>query len=286
MAESDNIYILFRELSELPQPYSVSTIRELWTRPHLANEMLKHHLSQESDHSSRRVEEIDRIVGWLDDQLDLAGKRVIDLGCGPGLYTRRVARLGARVTGVDFSAVSLDYARSREMTNVEYLQADYLADPLPQGFDVAVMIYYDYCAMAPQQRSLLLSRIRELLHPGGRLVLDLPGPGAFDRVGVQVEIEQRLMGGFFAAGDYVGIHKTDVYEDEWISLDRFLILEPEQRWQIFNWMQYFTAESAATELAAGGFMASVLTGGLDGTPLQADSDTIGVIAEKSQDESD
>ena len=130
-------------------------------------------------------------------------------------------------------------------------------------------------------RLRLLGRISDLLAPGGHLVLDLNGPGAFDAVGDHVEIEQRLMGGFFAAGDYVGIHKPDVYEDEWLSLDRFVVIEPDACWQLFNWTQYYTPESAVAELAEGGFMVAAMTGGLDGTPLAEDSQVLGIIAEAS-----
>ena len=56
------MYKLLRELAHRPEPWSVSTVKELWTRPHLAKEMLKYHLSQETDHSSRKIESIDRIV--------------------------------------------------------------------------------------------------------------------------------------------------------------------------------------------------------------------------------
>jgi SAM-dependent methyltransferase len=267
-------------LAQRPEPFAENTVRELWTRPHLARKMLEYHLSQETDHSSRRIVDIDRIVDWLDGQLDLAGQRVVDLGCGPGLYARRMARRGADVTGVDFSVVALDYARSRPTRGVSYLQADYLADDLPGGFDLATLIYYDYCALAPADRARLLGRIHDLLRPGGRLVLDLAGPGAFAEVADDVVIEPRLMDGFFAPGDYVGVHRSDVYEAEEISLDRFAVFEPDQAWVIWNWVQYFTPERAAAELGDGGFMVQVMTGGLDGTPLEHDSRTLGVIAEK------
>ena len=269
-----------KALTHRPAPFSVSTVKELWTKPHLAEQMLMHHLSQDSPHSSRLISDIDRIVDWIDAQLDLGGKRVVDLGCGPGLYARRMARKGAHVTGVDFSANSLEYARSREMERIEYLQADYLQDDLPGGFDIAVLIYYDYCAMGPENRALLLGKIHDMLNPGGHLVIDLAGPGAFDAIADDIQIEEQMMGGFFAPGDYVGVHKTDVYEEDGVSLDRFLVLEPDDNWQIFNWVQYYTPESAAAELGEAGFMVNALTGGLDGEPLADDSQTIGVIAEK------
>lgn len=274
------MFELLAELAKRPEPYSVSTVKELWTRPHLASEMLKYHLSQETEHSSRTIDTIEKIVTWIDSQLDLDGKRVVDLGCGPGLYARRMAKCGASVTGIDFSANSLDYARNRDMHNVEYLEADYLEDDLPGGFDIAVLIYYDYCAMAPENRTRLLQKIHRMLKPGGHLVVDLYGPGAFDAFAETIEIEERLWFGFFAPGEYIGIHKADLYEDDWVSLDRFVVVEPGETWQIFNWAQYYTAESAVEELAEAGFMVNVMTGGLDGEPLAEDSKTIGVIAEK------
>ena len=275
------MYDALLELARRPEPWSRTTVRELWTRPHLAQQMLQYHLSQETDHSSRRIEQIDDIVDWLHAQLDLDGMRVIDLGCGPGLYARRMARRGARVTGVDFSAHSLDYARGRDSENIAYLEADYLLDPLPDGFDMAAIIYYDFCALAPDRRRQLLKRVHSLLNPGGRLVLDLYGPGAFDAVGEHLEIEERLMDGFFAPGDYIGIHRTDVYEDDWTSLDRFLVVEPRETWQLYNWCQYYSPESAAAELSEAGFMVAAMTGGLDGQALADDNKTIGVIAIKT-----
>ena len=293
------MYDALLELARRPEPWSRTTVRELWTRPHLAQQMLQYHLSQETDHSSRRIEQIDDIVDWLHAQLDLDGMRVIDLGCGPGLYARRMARRGARVTGVDFSAHSLDYARGRDSENIAYLEADYLLDPLPDGFDMAAIIYYDFCALAPDRRRQLLKRVHSLLNPGGRLVLDLYGPGAFDAVGEHLEIEERLMDGFFAPGDYIGIHRTDVYEDDWTSLcgrqlplvlgyrdgrvevispDEF---EPRETWQLYNWCQYYSPESAAAELSEAGFMVAAMTGGLDGQALADDNKTIGVIAIKT-----
>jgi SAM-dependent methyltransferase len=274
------MYELIRELARRPDPFSVSTVKELWTRPHLAAQMLEYHLNQATEHASRTIPDIERIVDWIDVQLDLDGKRVADLGCGPGLYARRMARRGARVTGVDFSASSLDFARTRDMNNIDYIEGDYLEDDLPSGFDIVVLIYCDYCALSPEDRQRLLGRIQTMLNTGGHLVMDLNGPGAFDAVSDFVVMEERLMGGFFAPGDYIGIHKTDVYEDEWLSLDRFFIIEPDAAWQIFNWVQYYSPESAAAELAEGGFMVSAMTGGLDGTPLENESKVIGIVAEK------
>ena len=66
--------------------------------------------------------------------VDAAAKRVVDIGCGGGLYSAAWADLGAaKVTGVDFSAEMVRTAteKNRERTNIVFRQGDALATGLP-----------------------------------------------------------------------------------------------------------------------------------------------------------
>ena len=272
------MYDLLVDISRRPEPFSRYTVKELWTRPHLAQQMLGYHLSQETDLASRRIEAIDRVVEWIDAQLDLSEKSICDLGCGPGLYAQRFASSGAKVTGVDISAHSLDYARAQDAHTIRYIEADYLSDDLPTGFDVITLIYTDLCALSPAQRKKLLGRMREMLNPGGHVVLDVAGIGSFAQKEEVTIIEDKLMGGFWAADDYVGIQQTFVYPEEHLSLDHYLIVEPGETWQIFNWLQYFTPESIEAELQKAGFEIDQMVGDLSGAPLKSGSDFIGIVA--------
>ncbi len=275
------MYDLLRDLTRRPEPFARYTTKELWTRPHIAQQMLAFHLNQETDLASRRIGTIDETVNWIDFQLSLPGKRLCDLGCGPGLYAKRFSDCGAKVTGVDFSAHSLEYARHQakiDEMDIRYVEADYLADELPGGFDIVSLIYTDYCVLSPVQRASLLGRIRGMLEPGGQLVMDVAGTGSFTGKEECTNIEYRLMGGFWAEGDYIGIQRSYVYPEEQLSLDRYLIIEPDEAWQIFNWFQHFTPQSLQAELSAAGFTLDQMAGDLTGTPLKSDGDLIGVIA--------
>jgi len=267
-------------LSRRPKPFSQLTAGELWTRPHLARQMLMYHLSQDTELASRPIAAIDQVVRWIDAQLELSGKRLCDLGCGPGLYTERFAALGAEVTGVDFSKHSLEYARAHSKHRVSYLEADYLSDMLPAEFEVVTLIYHDFCALSPDQRKTLLGRIRKMLSPGGWLVMDVAGIGAFDARQNSIELEYRLMGGFWSEGDYVGIHRTHIYAEEQLSLDHFLIVEPGETWQIYNWLQHYTPQKIETELNSAGFAIERMAGGLTGIRLSPNGGSIGIIAKK------
>jgi SAM-dependent methyltransferase len=275
------MYELLKDIAQRPEPFSRCTVKELWTRPHLARQMLDFHLNQETDLASRRFETIDGVVNWIDFQLSLPGKRLCDLGCGPGLYTKRFADAGADVTGVDFSAHSLEYARLKARENeqaITYLEADYLEDELPTGFDIVTLIYTDFCVLSPGQRASLLGRVRGMLNPGGHFVMDAAGTGSFAPKEEVTLIEDQLMFGFWAEGDYVGIQRTFVYPQEQLSLDRYLIIEPTGTWQIFNWFQHFTPEGLCSELSAAGFTINQVAGDLTGAPMTTDGDLIGVIA--------
>jgi 2-polyprenyl-6-hydroxyphenyl methylase/3-demethylubiquinone-9 3-methyltransferase len=50
-------------------------------------------------------------VAWIDQHAQLAGKKVLDVGCGGGLLTEAMARLGAQVTGIDLSDKTLKVAQ-------------------------------------------------------------------------------------------------------------------------------------------------------------------------------
>jgi len=282
------MYETLKKLAVRPEPYSLMTIKDLWTRPHIARQMLACHLNPDNYLASRPIAVIEEIVDWLDGELDLAGKRICDLGCGPGLYSRLLAQRGADVTGVDFSTTAIRYAESQVSSfgfKLGYLVADYLTDELPGNFDVVTLIYYDYCALSPADRRALLQRIRSMLNPGGSLVLDVLADSVFPQISEQLIIEERLMDGFWSESDYVGIHRTWVYQDRALSLDHYAVVEPSDHWEILNWMQYFSSDRLVRELEEAGYSIRSLTGSLTGEALTKESGEFAVIAESAQSKS-
>lgn len=272
------MYDFIYDISQRPEPFSRYTAKELWTRPHLSQQMLSFHLNQETDLASHRFELIDRVVNWINSQLNLSGKSLCDLGCGPGLYTDRFAAMNANVTGVDFSRYTLDYARNQAKQPIRYIQADYLSDDLPTGFDVITLIYTDLCVLSPDQRKILLGRMKRMLNPGGHIVIDVAGLGLLKNKESVTLIEDKLMGGFWSEQDYVGIQKSFLYPEENLSLDRYVIVEPKEIWQVYNWFQHFTPKSIEAELEKSGFLVTQMVGDLTGERLAKDGDLIGIIA--------
>lgn len=278
---------MFHQLADFtakPEPFSRYTTDRLWTDPHVARQMLRHHLDPESDLASRRASAIDGLVGWLDHRFALRGRRVLDLGCGPGLYAERMARLGARVTGLDFSPVSIAHATgsaARQGLDIDYIEADYLSAPLPGPADLVTLIYGDFCALSPDRRRLLLGKIAQTLAPGGSFVFDVFSLGQFEALAGKLEFAHHPDGGFWAEGEHFAFSAAFLYPDERVGLERYLVLTPNRSLEIFNWMQYYDPDTVTAELAAAGFGVSGILDIGTGAPWTPSATPFAVVAEPS-----
>lgn len=106
---------------------------------------------------------------------DIAGRHVLDAGCGPGLYAEELLARGARVTGFDESEQMVQLARRRAPE--ADLRVARLGDPLPWlgdgSVDLAVMALVLHHV---DDRVAALRELHRVLGPGGRLVLSTQHP--------------------------------------------------------------------------------------------------------------
>lgn len=265
-----------------PEPFSAYTTPEFWDDEHVSAQMLRYHLDPDSYPASRPHAFIDASATWLWDVLDLRpGATLLDLGCGPGLYSTRLARRGAHVTGLDVSRRSLAYAREvahREHLPAEFRRANYLVDELGGPYDAAILVYEDYCALSPNQRATLLRHTHQALRPGARLALDVTAAPRFGRVTPSVTNAPDLDDGFWAEPPYEGTHETFTYPDHRLVLDRYSITKDGITRQFWNWMHCLTPDEARTELATAGFSQTVLYGDVVGAPYNPTSDVFALVA--------
>ena len=109
------------------------------------------------------------------------GTRILDIGCGTGLTTRRFASLGAHVVGIDFAEEMITCARKRTQqheTAIEYHVLDATDETALLGlgersFDAAVsaMVLMDMAEIDP-----LLRALTKLLRPGGYFIFAIMHP--------------------------------------------------------------------------------------------------------------
>ena len=109
-------------------------------------------------------------LGWIDGQVALAGKRVLDIGCGGGILSDSMARKGADVTGIDLSSKALKVAQLHALEagtpNVSYreISAEALAQEQPASFDVVTCM--EMLEHVPDPASVV-NACSTLVEPGG-----------------------------------------------------------------------------------------------------------------------
>ncbi len=108
---------------------------------------------------------------------EVAGRRILDVGCGSGPLFAALRDRGAIVTGIDASAGMLEQARRRLGADADLRVAD-LADPLPlpdDSFDdvVASLVLHYLRDWGPT-----LAELRRVLRTGGRLIASVDHPFA------------------------------------------------------------------------------------------------------------
>jgi SAM-dependent methyltransferase len=279
---SETLFETLVRINQRPEVYSRYTADALWTSPDISEMMLRYHLDGEVDLASRRTDFIESSFAWISDRFGLGpGKRVIDLGCGPGLYVSRLARTGAQITGVDFSPRSIEYARERaerEGIDVDYRLGDYLALDIEPGYDLATMIMCDYCALSPSQRRKLLQRVGELLKPGGAFLFDVHSEAYFETWDEMAVYGERMMDGFWSAQPYFGFQNTFKYEEEKVVLERYLIVERDRQTEYFNWFQHYSVASLSEEVESAGLFVEDLYGDVAGEPFDASLPEFAMVA--------
>jgi len=199
---------MFEALEEInirPEPFQFYTASDLWTDEYTSAQMLSFHLNEDIDVSSRNTAFVERSVEWITSRFNVgAGTKIADFGCGPGLYTTRLARKHADVSGIDFSKRSIQYAQgiaATERLSINYVNQNYLEFETSERFNLIQMIMCDFCALSPLQRRKLLDKFYTFLETGGSVLLDAYSLKSFEQREETAMYEANLLSGFWSAVD-------------------------------------------------------------------------------------
>ena len=172
MSSKDLLTIIQRP--QTPKPWSEGE-KIPWSDPGFSERMLAHHLSQDHDLASRRLEIIDRHVQWIHGVLGGKPSTILDLACGPGLYTNRLAKQGHNCRGIDFGPASIRYAKSQAESDgldVEYTLKDIRAADYGTGNDLVTMIYGEFNVFKQEDITTVLKKAYDSLKEGGVFIAE------------------------------------------------------------------------------------------------------------------
>lgn len=278
---------MFQELKEInsrPKPFQFYTANELWTNEHTAKQMLQYHLNADIDMSSRNHAFIRQSVNWITEYFNVgAVTKIADFGCAVGLYANALAEKGAKVSGIDFSENSLNYAKkvaTDKGLTVNYVHADYLEFETDEKFDLIIMIMCDFCALSPEQRAKLLSKFKGLLNSGGAVLLDVYSLNAFDQKAESAIYEKNQLNGFWSPDDYYSFVNTFKYEADKVTLDKYTIIKTGSARTVYNWLQYFSPDALEREFSDCGFVIENVFSDVAGSSFDMENMEFAIVAKQ------
>lgn len=203
-----------------------------WDDPDFSERMLREHLDESHGAASRCSTERAVQLEWLWSRLALGpGARVLDLTCGPGLYTVELAARGCQVTGVDFAPAAISYARELAVAagvagRCYFIQQDVREISFAGGTFDAVLFLYGQLAVFPREEAAaLLTKAATALRPGGRLCVELLDQERVDKEESTWWFTDNQ--GLWGRAPFLCLGERSWYAERALSLERYYVLHLE-----------------------------------------------------------
>ena len=224
-----------------PEPWSEGRTIP-WDDPAFSGRMLEAHLSQAHDGASRRETLIDEHVAFIEREvLRKSPARVLDLGCGPGLYCLRLAEHGHDCTGIDFGPASIDYASAEALKRgliCRFELGDIRNVRFEGEFDLVMLLYGELNLFPSADTDALLQRCRDALAPGGRLLLEVHSYDLTKRTGERPPRWSVVQSGLFSERPHLRCDQAFWLEESQHAAGRHWIVDAAtSEVSLYGWTQ-------------------------------------------------
>lgn len=254
-----------------------------WNDPHISKQMLKAHLNPNHDAASRNPQAILNTVNHLFNLGILKkGMRVLDLGCGPGLYSELIQEKGAQVVGLDGSKNSIEYAQERNERlglGIEYLHMDFFDMTFENEFDVVLQIYGELNTFSPLNRDRLLKCIRKALKEDGRFVYDVTTRLNRDLASTEPSW-YTSESGFWSSEPHLVLEQAYDYPEASAWVDQIIVVDTKGFKIYRNWFNDHDVPSITEVMQNNGYQVEYCWGDLTGAVYTDMSSWIGIVAKK------
>jgi len=257
-----------------------------WDEPSFSARMLQEHLCQDHDAASRRFAKIGGQVDWIHRQL-LSGRpsKILDLGCGPGLYTSRLARLGHECVGIDYSPASIAYAK--DQANQENLSCTYWHDDIRtveygRQFGLIMLIFGEFNIFRPPDAQHILEKAHRALADNGLLLLEPHTFAAIQEKGEEGTSWYSSQKGLFSDNPHLCLEESFWEPTGQTTTKRYFVIDA-YTGKVARYAQSFQAYTTAqyrSILSECGFKDVEYFPSLTGEKDESQSDLMAIVARK------
>jgi len=246
---------LIKKLSNKPHLYEKGS-SVMWTDLYISKQLLELHINPDNDMASRSHVKIEKITNWILERTDNPQMKILDLGCGPGLYAELLAKKGHSIVGVDYSENSIQYATKRakeKKLNIEYLNKNYLDLDFDNQFDLIILIYLDFCVLLPTERDKVLENIYKALKKGGLFICDVVNERNIEQkiISQSWEIQES---GFWKNTPYIALTNGYHYPESKVLANHHIVISENDTIDTYIfWNHYYDKNDLVQILDSKGF---------------------------------
>ena len=229
----------------------------MWTDAHISVKLLELHLDPDVNSATRSRESLLRTLDFILSFCSEPPMSILDLGCGPGLYLERLAEMGHRCTGIDFSENSIAYASKQAKEKgleINYIHKDYLHLDMDRQFDLILLIYTDIGVLFPGERDALLEKVHRALKPGGIFIFDVLNDKHLGEKFPESQSWSFEFNGFWNPEPYLELVSGYHYPENRVFLKQHTILDETDQVRNYRfWTHYFAPDEVKGILSSAGF---------------------------------
>ncbi len=238
-------------INSIEPPLYEKGTSEMWTDEYISQQMLEVHINPELDLASRKKTSIEKTTSWILQNADEKELNILDLGCGPGLYTEILAQKGHKVSGLDFSKHSIEYAKKsaeRKNLDITYIRDNYLDYcPGENIYDLVILIYTDFGVLNPEERDKLLNNICKILKPGGIFIFDVLNDNSIEDK-IEPKNWEVAEKGFWKNEPYLALSESFFYKKDKVALFQHIIMNMDEDINIYRFWMHFFSHTDLTEI--------------------------------------
>ncbi|MDF2537508.1 MAG: Methyltransferase type 11 [Herbinix sp.] len=275
--------LLLHYVNQRPDLFAPSTSK-FWDDEHISKGMLEAHLNPNWEAATRKYDFVKKSVEWIKTICEpIKRPKLLDLGCGPGIYAELFADAGFVVTGIDLSPRSIRYASEHAENgdkDINYLCRNYLTISYEQEFDVITLIYCDFGVLSDGEREALLNNVYRALKPGGLFIVD-----AFTETEYEGRPETKSWeyskSGFWSDHPHVCLESFYRYDAYNTYADQYVIVGNDGE-ECYNlWNHAFSPEEMQKDLRHAGFDTVTIYSDVAGEVYHPNSKTMCAVADKT-----
>jgi len=211
-----------------PEPWSEGE-KIPWNDPEFSARMLEHHLTQEHDMASRRLTIINKHCTWINKQTKPHSK-ILDLGCGPGLYSERLTEKGHTLTGIDFGPASIKHAKEQAKQkglDIDYKLEDIRTADYGTDNDLVLFIYGEFNVFKTSDIKQILTKAYKSLTSGGKLIIE---PNRYETIkneGTNPPTWYTTQSGLFSPRPHICLTENFWHPTQNTATTRYIIIDAE-----------------------------------------------------------